>query len=227
VPAIFTPSARSSTARSRKPNFFATITRVLTGENVLLDSLPAQLRDQLHVKDLTPTEFAILSLIARFLGRYFQDADVLAIAGAYERASQMRVASTLVPALAGEAFRYVVPAAPTPTLVPVPVPTLNPAVQPVAIAPSKATVQGSGKNTRLVFEGKATGGAQIVQVKVTIDGRRVSVKGKNKWTAVIKTKQLQRFIGSNPKTVNFAVIVRDSNGFTNATVRRVKVPPLG
>ncbi len=45
--------------------FLTTIDQVLAGENVLLASLPTRIRDQLHVKDLTPTEFAILGLIAR------------------------------------------------------------------------------------------------------------------------------------------------------------------
>ncbi len=161
-----------------------------------------------------------------FMGRYWQDAELLAIAGAYERASQQRVVSTIVPPLEGEVFDYTVAAAPAPeppaTPVVVTVPTVT--KPPVAVAPNNATVKGSGKGTRLVFNGKARGPAQIVSVRVSLNGRRIPVKGRGNWTAAISMKELDRFVGRRQDTVGLTVLVRDANGNTNATVKRIRIP---
>ncbi len=159
-----------------------------------------------------------------FLGRYWQDAEILALAGAYEQASQERVVSSFVPPLEGENFQYTLAAAPTP--IP-PTPAVLSQTPPVAVAEGKAIIKGNGRNTRLVLAGRAVSPARVVSVNVTVDGRRVAVKGKANWRAIIKLKDLQRFSGSNPKDVGVSVIVRDSNGLTNATIRRVKVPTNG
>ncbi len=61
----------------RSGELVTTLQRVLDGEDVLMLSLPADLRARIHTKDLTPRELAVLTLI----GRGLTNRDIVAVTG--------------------------------------------------------------------------------------------------------------------------------------------------
>lgn len=149
-----------------------------------------------------------------FMGRFWGDNEVLGIAAAYEEATRHRVNSPLVPPLEGENFEYTIEE------------ILPPTKPPVIQIPTKATLKGKGKNASLVFEGSIAKEGDLKALKVTIAGRRVPVTGEEKWTSVVSISELLKRINPNNRTVNVALVAKDKNGNTSASIRRVRIPKL-
>jgi amidase len=149
-----------------------------------------------------------------FMGRFWGDSEVLAIAAAYEEATKHRVNSALVPPLAGENFDYTVKEIAKPTELPV-----------IKIR-DKASIVEKKKKFRLVLEGTVSSDVPLEMIKVTINGRRVPVSGKSKWKAVWELDRLMKRLSPKATTVGVTVLVKDKDGNTSASVRRIAIPKL-
>ncbi|RYD21803.1 MAG: amidase [Verrucomicrobiaceae bacterium] len=149
-----------------------------------------------------------------FLGRFWGDDEVLALAAAYEAITKHRVNSPLVPPLAGENFDYTIEE------------ILPPSKPPVIETPVKAVLKGKGKKARLVFEGTVTHEAELRAVRVSIGGKRAPVSGEDKWKSVVPVSDLLKRINPRTRTVSMTVIARDTNGNTAAVIRKVRIPKL-
>lgn len=150
-----------------------------------------------------------------FLGsKYFGDADLMALVGAYEAGTKKRIVSPLAPALAAEHIEY------DPDVQP-PVPDT---VKPVATVGTGASV-GGGKKAVLTFAGVALDAGGVASVVVTVNGQRVpvSLKGKS-WTAKAKLPPIKKLVQKGAKTVKVVVVVRDKAGNSSASTKVVKLP---
>ncbi len=149
-----------------------------------------------------------------FMGRFWGDSEVLGIAAAYEAATQHRVNSPIVPPLAGENFEYTVEE------------ILPPTVPPVVKVPARATIEGKGKNVRLVIEGRVISEKPLKSLHVTVAGRRVPVSGQATWKAVVSVKDLLNRANPQSRTIGVSILAKDMNGNTTAAIRRVRIPKL-
>ncbi len=149
-----------------------------------------------------------------FMGRFWGDDKVLALAAAYEELTQHRVNSPIVPPLEGENFDYTIKE------------ILPPSKPPVIKIPAKGTIKGKGKKARLLFEGTIANEGELKALKVTVAGKRVPVTGDGKWKAAVSVSDLLKRINPRMRTVNMTIVAKDSNGNTSASVRRVRIPKL-
>jgi amidase len=161
-----------------------------------------------------------------FMGRFWGDSEVLALAAAYEEATQHRVNSTLVPPLAGENFEYTIEAPKT-------VPRTKP---PVVRASGTGKIVGEGRNARLIVEGRVIKDGKLKSVIVNVAGKSVPVSGQKEWMspgkktagfkASISIKDLLKRITLPTGAINVSIVARDEFGNTGALVRRVSLPKL-
>jgi hypothetical protein len=151
-----------------------------------------------------------------FLGsKYFGDADLMALVGAYETGTHHRIVSPLAPALAAEHIEY------DPDVVP-PTPDV---ADPVATVKGGAEVTGGGKNTKLTFSGAAVDGSGIASVIVTVEGKRIPVSITAKgWVAKASLPFLKKLVDKGVKKVKVVVVVRDTAGNTTSSTKMVKLP---
>jgi len=155
-----------------------------------------------------------------FMGRFWGDDQVLGMAAAYEKVTNHRVNSPLVPPLEGENFEYTIKSPPV-------VPEVPPATKPplVAIA-DKGTIKGKGLNARLVIEGSISSEVPLKSFRVTIGGRNEPVVVKDKWKSVVTVKDLLKRVNPKTRTVSVSVIAKDKSGKTTAFTRRISIPKL-
>lgn len=157
-----------------------------------------------------------------FLGnKYFADADLMALVGAYEAGTKKRIVSPLAPALAAEHIEY------DPDAAPVPGPVQD-VVAPAATVAKGAKVTGSGNKTRLTFSGAASDSGGIASVAVTINGQRipVSING-TKWSASAKLPLIKKLLKKGVRTVKVVIVIRDTSGNTTASRKVVALPSTG
>lgn len=149
-----------------------------------------------------------------FMGRFWGDDKVLALAAAYESISNHRVNSPIVPPLDGENFSYKIEE------------ILPPTKPPVIELPVKGVLKGKGKKARLVFEGTVSSEEELKSLKVTVAGRRAPVSGKKKWKAVVMVSDLLKRTNPRDRTIGMSVVVKDSKGNTSAVIRKIRIPKL-
>ena len=142
-------------------------------------------------------------LTMNFTGRLFDDANVLAIAHAYEQITHHRYSPPLAPPLAGETFTYKERApkgSPKTDEVP-PVLTLVHAV--------------STKDGVVSVNGTVVDKSPIDRLDVSVGGVLLSsaVKG-NKWSAVLPTESYEALVLSDVKSVDVLVLAMDLGGNT-------------
>jgi amidase len=163
-----------------------------------------------------------------FMGRFWGDSEVLALAAAYEEATKHRVNSALVPPLAGENFEYVIE-----EIVPeVKAPNRPPVIQ----APGSIRIEGKGRSARLILEGRVLKTGALKSLTVSVAGKQVPVGGQKEWTspgkkganfkAVINIKDLLKRIPLDSPRVNVSILAKDENGNAGALVRRMGLPKL-
>ncbi len=163
-----------------------------------------------------------------FMGHFWHDSEVLALAAAYEAITQHRINSPLVPPLEGENFEYIIKEAvvtPPPPVYKAPVVRIGGALRLV----------GKGRSARLILEGSMLKQAPLTSLVVTIGGKPVPVSGRDEWTsdrksanfkAVVSVKDLLKRVPLFADKVGVSVLAKDANGKTGALVRRVTLPSL-
>jgi amidase len=152
-----------------------------------------------------------------FLGnKYFADADLMAMVGAYEQATKKRIVSPLAPALAEEHIEYDPDAATAPVV---------DAVRPGISIRGGADVKGSGKKARVYFGGGAYDNKGVASVTVTVHGDRAEVKLTAKgWVASKSMSFVRQLVRKGVRSVKVVAIVRDSAGNATASTKTVKLP---
>lgn len=164
-----------------------------------------------------------------FMGHFWGDSEVLALAAAYEEATKHRINSGLVPPLEGENFEYTIEeeevVAPKPR-----------SRAPVIRASNSARLVGSGRGARLILEGKVMKSGALKTLIVNVAGKSVPVTGEKEWTsptrksagfkAVINIKDLLKRVSSPTSKINVSILAKDVNDNTGALVRRVSLPNL-
>lgn len=152
-----------------------------------------------------------------FLGsRYWGDADVVALATAYEKATNKRIVSPLAPPLPEERIEYVIGG---------PVAAPGDDVRPVASVRSGLKVAGKGKKARLTISGVARDNTAVSRVTVTINGRREAAKRSgNTWEVRAPLGTYRKLAARGVKQVTVVVVVRDAGGNTTSSSKRVKLP---
>jgi Asp-tRNA(Asn)/Glu-tRNA(Gln) amidotransferase A subunit family amidase len=153
-----------------------------------------------------------------FLGnKYFGDADLMALVGAYEQATNKRIVSPLAPPLPEEHIEYIVPDPNAPIAV-------VDSVPPVASVKAGAQVKGDGGKARLVFKGAAADGGGVSSVVVTVNGKRIPVKlTASGWEAEAKLPFLKKLALKGVKKVKVVVVVTDASGNAVASTKMVKL----
>lgn len=161
-----------------------------------------------------------------FMGRFWGDSEVLALAAAYEELTNHRVNSALVPPLEGENFEYTIEEIK-------PEPRTRP---PVVRASGTARLAGEGRNARLILEGRVIKDGRLKSLIVNVAGKSVPVTGQKEWMssgkknagfkAIINVKDLLKRITLPAGAINVSIIARDEHGNTGAIVRRVTLPKL-
>lgn len=146
-----------------------------------------------------------------FLGRYRKEADVLALAGAYQRAYNHRVPSPLSPPLDGETITYTK------------LGTLFPQKKPDTLAPvvsikKKASVSGA----KIAINGVAVDGSGILTIKVYVNGRKIPVKLGKRWTAKVPLSDVRKWTKSKSQSLDVVVLAKDVYGNASATEKVVK-----
>lgn len=149
-----------------------------------------------------------------FMGRFWGDDEVLALAAAYEDITHHRVNSPLVPPLEGENFDYTIEE------------ILPPTKPPVIQIPTRATIKGKGKNAKLVFGGTIVTDSELRSLKLTVAGKRVPITGGKKWKTAIPITSLLKWVNPRSRTVNLTIIARDTKGNTSANIRKIRIPKL-
>ena len=87
-------------------------------------------------------------------------------------------------------------------------------------------IKGKGAKARLVVEGSVIADGDIESISITVNGRRIPVTGGSEFKAVKYLDGLIKRIPPGRKYVGLGVVVKDSNGMTSATLRRVRIPKL-
>jgi len=161
-----------------------------------------------------------------FMGRFWGDSEVLALAAAYEELTDHRVNSALVPPLEGENFEYTIE-------------EIKPEARtrpPVVRASGTARLAGEGRNARLILEGRVIKDGRLKSLIVNVAGKSVPVTGQKEWMssgkknagfkAIINVNDLLKRITLPAGAINVSIIARDEHGNTGAIVRRVTLPKL-
>lgn len=147
-------------------------------------------------------------------GRYRKEADVLAIAAAYQKAYNYRIPSTLAPPLDGETITY--EASGTQYSLS----ALRRDKVPPAVS-IKKVAQPKGKG--FVIQGVAADAGGLRSLKVYVNGHKVAVKPGKKWIARVSATNLKKWTKSKAKAVEVVVLAKDSSGNASATTKVVKL----
>lgn len=159
-----------------------------------------------------------------FVGKYRGDADVLAYASAYEKATNYRIPSPLAPPLEGETIVYTVPDEPVAAAAAKSGGADK--LGPVVTVATTAKIVGSGKKSKLKIDGVAVDAGSIRSLKVYVNGRKVPAKLGKKWQAAMPVSQLKKLIKPKDSTVDVTVMAKDSEGNTSATRKTIKLGTL-
>jgi amidase len=162
-----------------------------------------------------------------FMGRFWGDSEVLALAAAYEELTKHRVNSELVPPLEGENFEYTIKQVEPPK-----VRTRRPVVR----AAGTARLVGNGRTARLILEGRVLKSGPLKSLTVNVAGKSVPVTGQKEWTspgtgranfsAVINVRDLVSRVGVVAPKVNVSILAKDEFGSIGVLFRRVNLPKL-
>ena len=143
-------------------------------------------------------------------GRYRKEADLLAIASAYQAGYNHRIPSPLTPPLDGETITYTT----TGTLFQFRADKLAPVVG----IKTKATVKG----TKVIINGIATDGSGIGSLKVFVNGHKIAAKPGPRWTASVPLSEVKKWTKIKGKTIDVTVLAKDTVGNASATEKVVK-----
>ena len=152
----------------------------------------------------------------QFVGRFLQDDKLLALAAAYERASQKRMVSPQVPPLDGENFEITMDS----------YLRANAPYSPPLLVVSK---QGVTKKTagvkRLEVGGQIRNKAKVATIRAWINGQSVpvAIKGKQ-WKGSVSVEEIAPYLIPGSKTAELSVLAEDSDGNTSAAVQVIRVP---
>jgi amidase len=167
-----------------------------------------------------------------FCGKYRGEADILAMANAYEKATNYRIPSPLAPPLAGESFAYTV-ATGVPrsaaeaevgaNVVSYAAPTKRAENQPpvVSIAGKGEITATASGDQKLVLSGVAADKSGISAVRVYVNGRRISSKVANGWKASAPLSEVRKWAKGGKIAV--IVLAKDAYGNTSATQKVMAV----
>jgi amidase len=152
----------------------------------------------------------------QFVGRFLQDDKLLALAAAYERASQKRMVSPLVPPLDGENFEITLDAY---------VRNNSPYTPPLLVVSKQGVVKKAGGARRLEIGGQIRAKAEVSSVRAWINGQAVpvAIQGK-KWKGSVLLEEIQPYLIPGDKTAELSVLVEDGEGNTSASVQAVRLP---
>jgi hypothetical protein len=152
----------------------------------------------------------------QFVGRFLQDDKLLALAAAYERASQKRMVSPLVPPLDGENFEITLDAY---------VRANSPYAPPLLVVSKQGVAKKAAGAGRLEIGGQIRAKAEVSSVRAWINGQSVpvAIQGK-KWKGSILFQEIQPYLIPGDKTAELSVLAEDSEGNTSASVQAVRLP---
>jgi hypothetical protein len=147
-----------------------------------------------------------------FTGRLFDDANVLAIAYAYEQATHHRYGPPLAPPLPGEMFEY------------------NSRRRQKApkedVTPPVLTIQPKAKEKKGIIsvDGNVQDKSGIDRLEVTAGGLLLaSTVDKNGWTAVFPPEAYEALIANGTTSVEVLVLAVDLSGNASSVVREVRL----
>lgn len=152
----------------------------------------------------------------QFVGRFLQDDKLLALAAAYERASQKRMVSPLVPPLDGENFE-------------IPIDSYLRANDPYSPPLVVVSRQGLPKTVagvkRLQVGGQILAKEDVSSVRAWINGQSVpvAIQGK-RWKGSVSFEEIRPYLIAGEKTAELSVLAEDSQGNTSASVQAVRLP---
>lgn len=154
-----------------------------------------------------------------FLGsRYWGDADVVALASAYEKVSNKRIVSPLAPALADERIEYVIGGTSGGG-------STRDTTKPAASVRGGAKIVGNGKKARLEVTGVARDNVAVSRVTVTINGQRVPVRiTSGGWETRAPLTRYRKLAARGVKQVSVVVVVRDRQGNTSSASKKITLP---
>lgn len=152
----------------------------------------------------------------QFVGRFLKDDELLALAGAYEKVSKKRIVSPLVPPLEGEKFDVTIDSY---------VRVNAPFRPPLIVAPKHATVADKKKLPKLQVKGRFRGKSKVASIQVWINGQLipVSLKGEH-WKAAIPVDEVLAFLPPGVTTADLSLLIKLSDGNTNALHREIRLP---
>jgi amidase len=152
----------------------------------------------------------------QFVGRFLQDDKLLALAAAYERASQKRMVSPQVPPLDGENFEITMDSY---------VRANTPYAPPLLVVSKQAVPKKVAGVKRLEVGGQIRNKTEVSSIRAWINGQSVpvAIKGKQ-WRGSISIEEILPYLIPGSKTAELSILAEDSEGNTNATVVPVRVP---
>ncbi|MCW1885005.1 amidase [Luteolibacter flavescens] len=152
----------------------------------------------------------------QFVGRFLQDDKLLALAAAYERASQKRIVSPLVPPLDGESFELTMDSY---------VRANSPYSPPLLVVKKRATAKKTAGVKRLEVGGNIRLKADVATIRAWVNGQSVpvAIKGRQ-WKGSVSVEEILPYLTPGSKTAELSVLAEDSEGNTSATVLEIRVP---
>jgi hypothetical protein len=157
-----------------------------------------------------------------FVGRRFEEANLLNYAAAFEAAFNGRAKSTpdLAPALPGETIEYSVAVPPIPV-------TERPETAPpvITIFPASRIVNRGLPNATIEFVGAVADASGLDSIEVFVNGRQIAATTTENWTATIRLGALRQFVRPNQRVVKVQVIAKDIFGNTSTEVVAMRIPP--
>ncbi|MGH8048076.1 MAG: amidase family protein [Chthoniobacterales bacterium] len=146
-----------------------------------------------------------------FLGRYRKEADVLAVAAAYQKEYNHRIPSALSPPLDGETITY----NDAGTLYQL----RSDKLAPVVSVNTKAVVS----DAKIVIEGIAADSGGIKSLRVYVNGRKIAAKPGKHWKASVPVSAIRKWVKNKAKSVDVTVLAKDKAGNASVTVKSVKI----
>ncbi len=152
----------------------------------------------------------------QFVGRFLQDDKLLALAAAYERASQKRIVSPQVPPLDGENFEITLDSY---------LDANDPYSPPLLVVSKQGVPKKVAGVKRLEVGGQVRAKADVSSIRAWINGQSVpvAIQGK-KWKGSVSFEEIAPYLIAGSKTAELSVLAEDSQGNTSASVQAVRLP---
>ncbi|HEY2341949.1 MAG TPA: hypothetical protein VGH90_02915, partial [Chthoniobacteraceae bacterium] len=177
-----------------------------------------------------------------FLGKYRSEADILALAHAYEVATNYRIPSPLTPAIDGESFTYTVSTPPAgsgavaaPSLastseennvqIAIP-PSLRLDKKPPVVAIAGRIERHSGEAPQVLFSGIAADRSGLQSLNVYVNGIEIPTDALRRWKAAIPLEDLKKAMVTKSRRVDVLVLAKDNYGNASATEKKIAIPGL-